>query len=333
MSPTRKGALLSVGSALCAALFLIPFKQANELVARDVVVMTTMLVAAVLNTTIVVARGTRGLRFDAVSLRTALVLGLLTISGNIGAALALIYVGAGVTSIVQQTQILFVAVGGYVLLGEYISRRFAFGAAIVLAGIVLIQLSSHGIQGGVDSAMNTFGILGAVLSAVSFAAMHIMTRKVINRIQPVTVNAVRLWISVAILLSLPGNTDAMRHLDGQIWLLCAVAAFVGPFLARIGLMFAVKYISASHVTLITLVTPVFAFTLDFAILGTRPTLWHLLGCAIVMFGVGIPILELIRRDAATKIHRTDGAALDDASTGDVTARSAALDNLEPKPGD
>lgn len=289
MNAKRKGALLALGSSFGAALFYIPFKQASTMVARDVVVMSIVLVAAILNTLVTLAQGARALRFDWVSLRTAFILGLFTISGNIGAAQALVHVSAGITSIVQQTQILFVALGSLFFLGERLSARFFIGSCIVLGGILLINVPST----QVSTSMNSTGILWALLSSMSFAAMHVTTRMAIDRIQPVTVNALRLWMSVAILVSVPGNASTVLDLDHEIWLLCAAAAFAGPFLARIALMFAVKYISASHCVLITLFTPVLAFTFDFMFLGSQPTLWHLIGGVIVIFGVSIPLLELI----------------------------------------
>ena len=122
MSPIHKGVLLSLGSALGAAFFYLPYKQAGTLTDRDVVVMTTMLVAAVLSTGMALARGWRTLRIDRIALLSALALGILTVVGNLGSAMSLGYVDAGVLGSLQQTQILFVPMASFVLLGERATR-------------------------------------------------------------------------------------------------------------------------------------------------------------------------------------------------------------------
>jgi drug/metabolite transporter (DMT)-like permease len=287
VTATQKGALLSLCSALGAAAFIIPFKVAGTLVARDVVVLATLLVAAILNT-LTSLRDIRSISvFDRVSVATAASFGVLTAIGNIGTSQALQFLGAGVTTVLQQTQILLVAAGSWVFLSERISVRFVVGTAVVLGGMVMMRVPSDGVSG-----LNLPGASWALTSAVCFGAMHVITRRVIHRIQPVPVNAMRLWVSVALLLLLPGNVGELIAMDPYPWLLCGGAAFVGPFISRICVMYAVRYISASHSVLITLVGPVFAFLFDYLFLGRAPALFELIGGTIALVGVGIPILEL-----------------------------------------
>lgn len=84
--------------------------------------------------------------------------------------------------------------------------------------------------------------------------MHVVIRRYIQQIQPVAVNALRLWMAV--------------------------------FLARNCIMYAVKYTPASYSTLITLITPVFALGLELIFLGTSPSAVELI--------IAIPLLELAR---------------------------------------
>jgi drug/metabolite transporter (DMT)-like permease len=287
VTATQKGALLALGSALGAAIFFIPFKVAGTLVARDIVVLATLLVAALLNTLTSLRNLKPASVFDRLSMVTAAVFGVLTAIGNFGTSQALQHLGAGVTSVLQQTQILLVAAGSWMFLGERISVRFAVGTAVVLGGLVVMRAPS-----GADSAINLPGVSWALTSAVCFGSMHVITRRVIHRIQPVPVNAMRLWLAVVLLLLLPGNAAELVAMDPYPWLLCALAGFAGPFLSRICAMYAVRHISASHSILITLVGPVFVFGLDYAILGRAPTTFELIGGVVVLAGVGIPILEL-----------------------------------------
>ena len=296
MTPERKGTLLSLASAFGTACYYLPFKRAGALVPRDMVVLGTMLVAGVLNTVALLVGGVSRLQFGATAMWTSLWLGLLTVAANFAVAQALVHVGAGVTSILQQTQVLFVAVIGYFLLGERVSRRYVAGAALVVVGVTTMQLSALDSQRG-DSEL--IGILWALSSSLLFALMHVIVRRAIDRIQPITVNTVRLWIAVAVLLCVPGNTSLLLDLPREVWLMCGIAALVGPFFSRVCMMFSVRYISASHSALILLVTPLFAFVLDYAILGEDPTVGQLVGSAIVMAGISLPILELVAGDASS----------------------------------
>jgi drug/metabolite transporter (DMT)-like permease len=287
VTATQKGALLSFGSALGAAIFFIPFKAAGALVAHDIVVLATLLVAALLNTLTSLRNLKPAAVFDRLSMVTATIFGVLTAIGNFGTSQALPYLGAGVTSVLQQTQILLVAAASWVFLNERISARFAVGTAVVLGGLVVMRVPS-----GADSAINLAGVSWALTAAVCFGSMHVITRRVIQRIQPVPVNAMRLWVSVALLLLLPGNAAELAAMDPYPWLLCALAGFAGPFLSRICVMYALRHISASHSVLITLVGPVLAFVFDYLFLGRAPTALELGGGAVVLAGLSIPILEL-----------------------------------------
>jgi drug/metabolite transporter (DMT)-like permease len=148
-------------------------------------------------------------------------------------------------------------------------------------------------------AVDEIGVLWALGAALGFGLMHVVTRRVIARIQPVLVNALRLWLSVAILVLLPGRAGEMAGLPRDAWLLAGTAALFGPFLARIAIMSSVRHIQASHASLITLLTPVFAFPLELIVLGTRPGRLEVIGGAIILAGIAIPAMEMARRSRET----------------------------------
>lgn len=288
MTDIRKGTLLACAASLLAAGFYIPQKAATGHGAVDVVVITMLLVAAVLNT--VTALGQReALRLDRITLTAAAVLGGLTVVGNIGMTRALTMNSAGITAVLVQTQILFVAVASWLFLGERITARFAVGAAIALGGFVTMRMASAD-----AGSASTAGMLWALLASVSFGTMHVVTRKVIARIDPVTVNALRLWVAVALLSCLPGRVEGVLEFGRTGWLYVIAAAALGPYLARINIMYAVKYIPASHSILITLITPIFAFVFGFAFFGAVPTVTEAIGAAIILAGIALPVLELNR---------------------------------------
>jgi drug/metabolite transporter (DMT)-like permease len=219
----------------------------------------------------------------------ALMLGVITVSGNVCLTEALSRIDAGVTSVLLQTQVFFVAVAGWLLLGERVSLRFAIGAVIAIVGFVVMRDPF-----GVTTALSTTGALWGLGAALSFGLMHVVTRKYIARIQVVTVNALRLWFAVALLLVLPGRASGLLELPREAWLLAAAAAFFGPFSSRLLVMFAVRYIKASQAALIGLLVPIFAFVLEALILGVTPSTLEVVGGLIILVGVALPVTERAR---------------------------------------
>jgi drug/metabolite transporter (DMT)-like permease len=154
--------------------------------------------------------------------------------------------------------------------------------------------------------------------------MHVTTRKVIRRIDPVFVNALRLWLAVGLMVMLPGRLAGALALDLHTWALVAAAAFLGPFLSRLCLMYAVRHISASRSSLVTLAAPVFAFVLGFLVLGIAPTVRELLGGALITAGIALPLLE---RVAATTLSPRDDLP---APPGDHLAMAEAITEAGPE---
>lgn len=301
LSDRGKGALAAVGATSLAAGFFIPFKAAGADHPRAVVVLAMLLCAAMLNSVTGLVRGASGRAFRRISLVTAVVLGVFTVLGNFGVASALSVQEPAVTATVIQTQLFFVAGLELVFLGNPISGRFALGALVAIGGFAMMQLGG----GGLGSA-SFAGVLWALLASGSFAIMHVFTRAVIQRIDPVAVNAFRLWIAVAALLCIPGNAAGLAGLDSGGWLLAAGAAFLGPFLSRLCLMAAVRYISASETSLVTMVGPLFAFVFGFAAFRTIPSGHEIFGGLIILAGVLVPMWARARRSRAIKREGKEG---------------------------
>jgi O-acetylserine/cysteine efflux transporter len=257
------------------------------------------------------------------TLLVSAVIAVLTAAGNYAVAAALTSAAPGLVSVVQQTQVVFVAAVSAALLGERITLRFGVGVAVALAGFVVMSLPAGGAAGGAA------GALWALLSAVCFGTMHVITRVVIHRIDPVLVNALRLWFAVALML--PGRLTGALGLDLATWALVAGAAFLGPFLGRLCLMYAVRHISASRSALLILAGPVFAFLFAFLVMDIAPTPRELLGGALILAGIALPLLERAAA-AAPPIIATGAAAPPMIATGDVAAPEIAIDGDPPVTG-
>jgi drug/metabolite transporter (DMT)-like permease len=181
--------------------------------------------------------------------------------------------------------VLFVALLGRAILSERVTLRFWIGAVVAAVGLSLI----HGTPSG-SAAADRLGMSLAVGSAACWGLMAVYTRKYIHRIRPVAVNALRLWISIALWFAVHLR---LPHLPMR-WdfvVFCAVAGAFGPYLSRTALMHALAYISPTKTTLIGLLTPAFTIVPALFVFGTVPTGRELLGSVIMIAGVAIPVLE------------------------------------------
>jgi drug/metabolite transporter (DMT)-like permease len=297
LTSIRKGLLLSVAAAFCGAASLVFYKAAGHGAGRAEVVLATLSWAALFNTLTALGRRGPALPADRLSLVTAVGLGVLTLLANLAVLQALATLEPALASVVSHTQVLFVAVIAWAVLRERITPRFALGIALALGGIVIMRIP-HGPTVRVELA----GVGWALVAALMWALMQVISRKVIHRIQPLPVNTLRLWSAALILACLPGTARGLATLDARTCLLAAGAALAGPFLARTLLMYAVRHVPASHSTLMTLVGPVFAFVLGFLAFGSIPSRIEMLGGVLVLAGVAMPLLDLTRPRKASRSH-------------------------------
>ena len=301
-SATRRGLILSTASAFCGAANLVFYKAAGAQASREAVVLVVLVWAALLNTAASVGWRGRALPRDPLSILLAVALGVLTLLANLAIIRALAALDPALTSVIAHTQVLFVTMMGWLLLRERVTLRFALGIALALAGIAIMRLPDSLSQSAATrTAASAPGIGWALAAALMWSLMQVITRKFAHRIDPIPVNTLRLWSAAAMVACVPGTLHAGADLGPRIWLLAAGAALSGPFLARTFLMYAVRHIPASHSTAMTLVAPVFAFILGFLAFGTTPSHIEIIGGAIVLAGIALPLADMAsgRYDAAT----------------------------------
>lgn len=290
MSSARRGVILAGTAAFWGALFLIPYKAASEAAPRLVVVLAMVLCAAVFNSLAGLVQTRGRVRIDRLAATTALGLALCTAVGNYAMAASLARTEPAITSVVLQVQIILVAVGELLLHRVRPGRALIVGAALALAGFVLMRAPWAS-----AAAADPLGLLWAGLAAVSFAAMLLATRHVITRIDPLAVNALRLWLAAAALALWPGVVAGAIALDPVVWFYAAAAAACGPTISRLLLMYALRHVTAAQAKLVTLVSPVFALVLGALAFGVWPTAQELLGGAVILAGVALPLAAALRR--------------------------------------
>jgi drug/metabolite transporter (DMT)-like permease len=284
----RRGLLWALAAAFGIAAFAVPWKLANSL--GDGSVNTLILLSsAALFSTLLSTGQQRGLpRFDRFDLLFAAALAILTLGGNLASAAAISQISAALLTVLQRGEIVVVALLAWPLIGERIDRRYWLGAALAGVGLVVLQNPSGG------ETARAAGIAWAGASVLCFSGMAVLTRKYIQRIDLVAVNGLRLWMAVLLWFVFHGLPDALFETSPTQAGYAVLAAFGGPFAGRLCLMKAARYLEARILTLVTLVAPPLTLGLSFLVLSDLPSQRELIGSAIMLAGIAIPILAGIR---------------------------------------
>jgi len=257
------------------------------------VLLVTAATLSSLATLIQQRRWPRFRRFDFVA---ASGLALFTLAGNLAAAHAMQHISASLMTAVQRTEVLVVALLAWPLLGERVDRRFWLGAAVAATGFFVLQdpLSAAapalGGDAGAAAAARAQGIGLAMAAACFFAGMAILTRRVIHQIDPVLVNALRLWISVGFWFAMNGIPDALREAPASQIAYAAAAGLLGPFMGRLSMMMSARSLEARVTVLFTLAAPPVTLVVAFFWLGDWPSAREIVGGCTMLAGVALALL-------------------------------------------
>lgn len=286
----RRGLAFSFAGALCSALYLFPYKRAAAFAPAHALAFALLLVAALLTSAVAAAEASRSSRAPHHPRRvlwlTSALLAAVTISGNWCGAQAVAQLEPAVASVLLRTEVVFVGGLAALLLGERLTPALGLGALTALLGLVVMRWPLHLDTPGEGAAW----ALGA---AASFALMQVVTRRVIERISPLAVNAVRLWLAVALLGLVPGALRGALTAGPHFWGFVSAAALFGPFLGRLCIMYSLRTLRAAHSALLLLLAPVLAFVIGYVGWGTLPTRSEVGGGALMLVGIALPSLAAL----------------------------------------
>lgn len=290
----RRGLAWAMGGALGGGFFAIPWKVAAGIGESAHNALILLVVAAIANTVLLVGQRVTAravpLSISGIDFWVASALALFTLFGNLASAAAIEELSPALLNVMLRSEVILVAVLAWILLGERVELRFWFGAALAVVGLTWMQ--------GAPDGLASFGRFGpgtgmALLGACCFSSMAIVTRRFIHRIQPVMVNALRLWIAVAmwfVFNASAGLADVPRE---QIFF-AGLAALAGPFFGRLCIMISSRDLEARVTALSSLATPAMTLGLAFLFLGDWPMPHELIGGAVMIGGISLSLIRSVR---------------------------------------
>jgi drug/metabolite transporter (DMT)-like permease len=280
----RRGILWALASAVGITAMVVPWKIANSLGGAAENTLFLLLAAAVFNSILTVYQQRSFPRFRRHDLGVASALAVFTLLGNLASAASIKLISPALLTVVQRSEVIIVALLAWPIIGERIDRLFWLAAALAGCGLLLMQ---DPLAAGEPRAI---GMAWALAAAFCFAALAVITRKFIHRIDVVSVNALRLWLAVAFWFVWNGLPAELYETSTRQLGYVLLTAFFGPFLGRLCLMTSARYIEARITTLATLVAPPLTLAVGWLLLSDLPAAREIYGGLIMLVGIAIPLV-------------------------------------------
>jgi drug/metabolite transporter (DMT)-like permease len=206
-------------------------------------------------------------------------------------------VGAGLSTVLGNLQVLVVGIVAWLILGERPSRAILVALPVVLVGVVLIS----GLVGaGAYGANPALGVVFGVATALCYAGYLLVIRRsgrdLSRPVTPVAISTAA-TAGVALVVGVPlGDLHLVPTWPAHGWL--ALYGVTSQFLGYVLISVSLPRLPAAVTSIILLVQPVMSVVLAMVLLREAPSALQLVGVALVVGGVAIATLPLARlRDA------------------------------------
>lgn len=203
--------------------------------------------------------------------------------------IGLVWIGAGVATLIQASEAILIVVVSVVLLGERPTFTFIMLSLIALAGLSM----ALGIGESLLTGNEIFGIVMMFLATASAAVYVVLSSRVIGDHDPlVVVGLQQLSALVLALLALPFESAIrtggieLPH-DTFSWSVVILSGLVQYAIAFSAYMYALSRISANLAGSFLNLTPVFGLAIAFIALREQLTLIQLAGAAVTILAVSL----------------------------------------------
>lgn len=226
---------------------------------------------------------------------TLALLGSVVIGMVIGDALqfmAMLRIGVARAMPISACFPLFTVLIAAVVLGEAITPRSLGGAALVIAGVILVALprgtvESDTAQRAAVSRSYWIGVAMALGAAVCWSCSTTLTRLAVQQIDVITGNAVRLPFSalISFLVGAWQGTISPRRFDARSWLILVLAGIIGTAGGGFLWLTAVSLAGASKTAIISGASPIFGMAAAILFLHERPGTRGIAGALLAFAGI------------------------------------------------
>lgn len=200
------------------------------------------------------------------------------------------FTSAHLSSIIQSSGPIFTILLAVLLLKEPLGKNKALGTVIALSGSILLVTG-----GGINLKDSTLiGNILVLLSAISYASSSIMSKKILEKYEPLTVATISIFLGtiiLAIFMTLEAPGEKVPSISLYNWYIILVLALLPGSLALLIWYIILRTTEVSRIILFIYLIPVFASVISYFWPREEIKLTTIIFAFLIVCGVGIAQYE------------------------------------------
>jgi len=198
--------------------------------------------------------------------------------------------------VLVQSAPIFVALGSFIFLRERPSLPMMLGIFVAITGTIIISIHDFALDEG--SLVGNLLALGGAIGAAGYLLAGRKLRATVDTFQYVTI--VYSITAVLLLVFTLFSGASLTGYSPQIYLLFLVIAFFPQVIGHTSFNWALKYYSATAVSILLLGEPIGASILAVIFLGETLSLIKIIGGIVILSGVFLAIVAESNRNSSIK---------------------------------
>ncbi|MBU6081670.1 MULTISPECIES: DMT family transporter [Allobacillus] len=203
------------------------------------------------------------------------------------------------STVLVTTQPIFAFIGTYIFFKERFTSGAVFSMLIALTGSFIISWGDFQISG-----MALFGNFLALMGAVTITGYFLFGQNVRQRLSLATYTFIVYgFTTVTLLIYNMITRESFTGYSDETWIYFFVLAIIPTFFGHTLFNWALKWVSASTVTMGILFEPIGASVLAYFVLNELVTWSQFLGGSIVLFGLALFIFSTTKKKNVRVINK------------------------------
>ena len=200
--------------------------------------------------------------------------------GNYSICQALNLASPTLMVLLMRSEVIIAMILGWMFLKEFVTLRIFAAVVLIIIGILVMKLDSLSFE-----MKEWSSILWSISAAFGFASMQVLAKSIIHEINPQVLNVFRLAIGLLLLWCVEEVRIEIPVLNISGWIWIAMAAFCGPFWARLAFTYTLRYLTLSKANIIVSFAPVMTLLFEFLVFGTLISRLEILGGVIMLAAI------------------------------------------------
>ena len=212
--------------------------------------------------------------------------------GNYSICQALNLASPTLMVLLMRSEVIIAMILGWMFLKEFVTLRIFAAVVLIIIGILVMKLDSLSFE-----MKEWSSILWSISAAFGFASMQVLAKSIIHEINPQVLNVFRLTIGLLLLWCVEEVRIEIPVLNISGWIWIAMAAFCGPFWARLAFTYTLRYLTLSKANIIVSFAPMMTLLFEFLVFGTLISRLEILGGVIMLAAIIWVFLPGLNRHA------------------------------------